>query len=164
MLSSSAYDATLFCKSSNPSTESTDIQIGLFCSPGDETIFYSNLKHASKHMLETNQLAADAEGILMVPTLLHMRNRGEIVLASSDPFVHPKIYPKYLDNEEDRRAAAESALLCMKLMRTKPMADLFDPAPVLPPFLEEKYKGNYDSPELWREYFRHYGVTLYHPT
>ena len=164
MLASSAYDATLFCKSSAPSTAGPDLQIGILCSPGDDLLFYENVKFEDQFLREGKHLQADSEGVVLVPTLLHMRNRGELVLTSADPFVPPKIYPKYLDNEEDRNAAAEVALLCNKLVRTQPLADLLDPVPVMPKHLSDKHGGDHESPDYWKDHFRCFGTTLYHPT
>lgn len=92
-LSSSCYDATMFCYSKNPPADpGPDVQIGvseitrkqrlasntnfekMFCTPGNEDLFEKNLKYEENYFLQQKQLRPDSEGFIFVPTLLHPRS------------------------------------------------------------------------------------------
>ena len=74
---------------------------------------------------------------------------------------HPMIVPNYLDNEEDMKTIDEVNRLCKRLIATKPLSD-YAVGPIMPTEFTTKYEK--DSDEMWREMWRHFGCTLYHPT
>ena len=47
-------------------------------------------------------MKSDAEiSFFLLPTLIHPKSRGTIRLKSTDPFDHPSIDPRYLEEKKD---------------------------------------------------------------
>ncbi|WP_049986121.1 GMC family oxidoreductase [Halobellus rufus] len=97
------------------------------------------------------------EGAGMTPsaTLLHPESRGEITLASDDPFDDPLIDPNYLDAEADLDTLVEG------LKRTREIAH----ASALNEYRGEEIwpEGDAESEEDLREHVRETAQTIYHP-
>jgi len=51
------------------------------------------------------------------------QSRGRMALASSDPFVPPRLAPNYFSHEADRRIAVEGMKLARRIAATPPLAD-----------------------------------------
>mmetsp|Transcript_6704 Transcript_6704/g.8737 ORF Transcript_6704/g.8737 Transcript_6704/m.8737 type:complete len:602 (-) Transcript_6704:8-1813(-) len=163
-LTSSCYDATMFCYSKNPPVDpGPNVQIGMFCTPGNEDLFEKNLKYEENYFLKQDQLRADSEGFIFVPTLLHPRSRGKVQLKSSDPFAAPLIEPNYLDNKEDVENFIEAIEKCKEIAGTAPLNKLIEDEPILPDTLVRVH-GSCDSASFWEDFVRNYANTLYHPT
>lgn len=92
-------------------------------------------------------------------TLLHPKSRGEITLASRDPFVHPKIDPKYLENPEDLRMLIAGCKKIDQICQTEPLKSVFKP--LTDEFVKISREENKD--QFWEDYIRNYLLTVYHP-
>jgi glucose dehydrogenase (acceptor) len=57
--------------------------------------------------------------IIMFPTVLHTKSRGQIKLKSANPFDHPAIYANYLSEPEDVARLIEGIKFAMKLGETQ---------------------------------------------
>ncbi|KAG8040199.1 hypothetical protein G9C98_000769 [Cotesia typhae] len=57
--------------------------------------------------------------ILMIPTLLHPKSRGELKLKDNDPLSKPLIYPRYLTEPEDVKRLVEGIKFCVRLAETR---------------------------------------------
>jgi choline dehydrogenase len=93
----------------------------------------------------------------MTASVYQMRpeSRGRIELAGPDPMTAPKIYPAYLHEPADRRAAVDGLKLLRRLFAQ----------PALAPFLGEELSPGPDvaSDEALLAYASATGTTLYHP-
>ncbi|KAJ1548026.1 hypothetical protein HK405_004387, partial [Cladochytrium tenue] len=118
----------------------------------------------------------------LIATLLHPYSRGEVTLASSDPFEHPSIQPAYLTDERDlrvliegsravRRIAAEMRKVAPTLVADEVLdeslvreiarlrdVDIKDVAPG-----KQKRAEIADSDEYLEEFVRRTTLTIYHP-
>ncbi|MEQ8804399.1 MAG: GMC oxidoreductase, partial [Rhodospirillales bacterium] len=86
---------------------------------------------------------------------LRPESRGDIRLASPDPFAHPVIRPNYLSTDLDRRTAVESLKLTRRLVETKTLA----------PYVAEEMRPGSDaqSDDELLEGARRIAQTIYHP-
>jgi choline dehydrogenase-like flavoprotein len=93
--------------------------------------------------------------IAVLPTLLHPKSRGEITLASRDPFEHPIINPNYLQDKQDIHTLIEACKLVEKICQTEPLNTIVKS-------LAKEMNQNED--QFWESFVRKYTVTVYHPT
>jgi choline dehydrogenase len=86
---------------------------------------------------------------------LRPESRGDIRLASSDPFAHPVIRPNYLSTDLDRQTAVDSLKLTRRLVETKTLA---------PYVAEEMRPGRAaQTDDELLEGARRIAQTIYHP-
>ncbi len=96
----------------------------------------------------------------LLPTLLHPKSKGEIILASRDPLVHPIINPNYLEDQEDVRQLIEACKLADKICQTEPLKRILKS-------MAKEMNGDEkteNEDQFWESYIRKYSVTVYHPT
>ena len=94
-------------------------------------------------------------GFSLGPTLVRPRSRGELTLASSDPFAHPRIDPNYLADPAD----AESLVAGVRIAREIVEQSALDP------FRGEEIRpgASLTSDADIETYVRQTCETLYHP-
>jgi len=108
-------------------------------------------------------LAENQEGHVMqvCVTLLKQSNRGKIEIRSKDPHDPPKIFPNYLEVDQDVKAIVKGIRLFRELLDT----DLFKHHKIeeirLP--FEECDTLEYNLDDYWTCYGRQLSTTLYHP-
>ncbi|MEZ5870435.1 MAG: choline dehydrogenase [Nitratireductor sp.] len=89
---------------------------------------------------------------------LRPESRGEITLASSSPDDYPKIHPRYLATETDRRTIVEGVRIARRIGRAEPLkskiACEFRPGPEI----------DIDDDTAMLEWVRDNSTTIYHPT
>jgi choline dehydrogenase len=87
---------------------------------------------------------------------LRPRSRGEVRLASKDPFTAPSIRFNYLADEVDRRYAVESIKYARRLAATRALA----------PYIAAEHKPGADarSDDELLGFARQYGQTIFHPS
>ncbi|HVI50110.1 MAG TPA: GMC family oxidoreductase N-terminal domain-containing protein [Candidatus Sulfotelmatobacter sp.] len=87
---------------------------------------------------------------------LRPESRGEVRLASADPFAAPLIYSNYLSSEADRRCVTAAIAFARRLAATEPLkgeiAEEFLPGP----------KAVNDTDLL--HFAQEYGATIFHPS
>ena len=86
---------------------------------------------------------------------LRPESRGDIRLASPDPFAHPVIRPNYLSTDLDQQTAIESLKLTRRLVETKTLA----------PYVAEEMRpgSNAQTDDELLEGARRIAQTIYHP-
>lgn len=86
----------------------------------DTQIFFSGYNAmCSKTGDLTERMSNGSRQMLISPVVLHPKSRGEIKLASSDPFDYPKIYARYLTDEHDINVLREGVRVGLRLSRTE---------------------------------------------
>lgn len=88
---------------------------------------------------------------------LRPESRGDVTLASKDPFAAPKMRSNYLSAETDRRCAVEGIRFARKLAATEPLKSYvegeFQPGPDVG-----------DADEELLSFARNNGATIFHPS
>ncbi|KAH9255198.1 hypothetical protein BASA81_006638 [Batrachochytrium salamandrivorans] len=154
LLASSAYDASVFYPVHG--TKMNDAQIGIFCSPGNEPI-WNNIRVPTKTHVPGDMLAANGEGAILVPTLLHPQSRGSVQLRSANARDGPIIHANYLSTPGDFTTMVDICVQSAKLIKEM---DLLGEI-VVP---KEVAHLPQDSRELWEFMARNFCNTLYHPS
>jgi choline dehydrogenase len=88
---------------------------------------------------------------------LRPESRGEIKLASTDPFAKPNIHARYLTSETDKQCMVEGVKLAKRLAETASLGR----------FIQDRYSPPEDAPEddaAWLDFVRRTSGTIYHPT
>mgnify|MGYP002715724617 CR=1 FL=1 len=102
---------------------------------------------------------SQSDVLLMCPTLLRPKSRGEIVLVDSHHDTRPKIISNYLQDNEDVQTLIRAAKLAVRLSETKPLKDLGVE------LIELKVGpcGSFDfkSDEYWECLIRHLTTSMY---
>ncbi|XP_072932266.1 glucose dehydrogenase [FAD, quinone]-like [Epargyreus clarus] len=94
-------------------------------------------------------------------TILHPKSKGEVFIASKDPFRKPLIDPKYFSNKNDIEVLVNGFKLVKQFVETDAMKGLgaeINPIPF--PGCE---KDIIFSDSYWECYVRHLTLTSYHP-
>jgi choline dehydrogenase len=102
---------------SNPDLASPDIQLGI-------TLFSTDKAGDPLHPFP---------GISIIVRLLRPESRGEVMIASSDPFAPPKIRPNYLAAASDLSGLVTGMIEARRVMKAEPMrrhiVEEHDPGP-----------------------------------
>jgi choline dehydrogenase len=98
---------------------------------------------------------ADGHGFSIGATQLRPESRGEITLASDDPFDHPAIDPNYLTEEGDMHVLVEGVKKAREIAQSSAFDDIRG---------EEVWPGaDVTTDEGIREHIRETAHTVYHP-
>jgi choline dehydrogenase-like flavoprotein len=181
ILTSSAYDASLFYDSKGDSNSKNnnsrpDSQISIVSSAGtDKNHERNNMGIDLEDMeLSDTDYAPTAEGIILFCTWLRPKSEGHVELDTSGKNNGIKIQPNYLSDPKDVQGLKQVIQTACQVVRNSsaPLSQLVLPTPTLPRDLCKKYnlenKETADTGEIpddfWEEYVRRYAATLYHPT
>ncbi|XP_056016160.1 alcohol dehydrogenase [acceptor]-like [Ostrea edulis] len=105
------------------------------------------------------------EAFIMLPILLHPKNKGTIRLQSDDPFDPPLIDPNYLDHPDDIKTFLRGVREGLRLGNTKAFQSIgASPQDPLEAYTPQCNDLQQDSDEYWLCRLRHYTYTVYHPT
>ncbi len=96
------------------------------------------------------------DGMSIGATLVDVRSRGEIKLASADPFAHPVIDPNYLSEPRDLAILVEGCKLAREISEQSPLAE-FLTGEIIP-------GREVESDDDWVTHVRERAESLYHPT
>lgn len=95
----------------------------------------------------------------VLATLLYPKSSGEITLASRNPFDHPIIDPKYLEDPDDLRVLIAACKKADQICQSEPLKKVIQSFSET--FVKSSTKENED--QFWEEYIRNYSLTDYHP-
>ena len=92
----------------------------------------------------------------MGATLVDVKSRGQIRLASSDPFEHPRIDPRYLSDSRDLGLLVEGCKLAREFAHQAPLSTYLT---------GEVFPGaDIATDDDWVHHVRERTESLYHPT
>jgi choline dehydrogenase len=138
MLSSNVAEAGLFVHT-RPGERAPDVQF-----------------HVAPALFENHGLTpSTAHGFSLGPTLVRPKSRGQVRLASADPYAHPTIDPNYLADAADGASLVAGLRIAREVVR-QPALDAFRGAEIDPGARAES-----DADLL--AYVRQNSETLYHP-
>ena len=165
---SSLVDAVAFYSTGLGDTHSHDVEIFTFVTAGDVELVHKrlNIDTAIFYDDPAKRLAPDAEGIYVNPNLALPRSEGEVVLASSDPNVHPTIRMNYYDDPHDMKVMIAAIRRSLDIAAHWPGNRRIGPV-LIPPFLAEKHSyksGTEPSDALLEDMALHFSLTVYHHT
>ncbi|XP_069679706.1 glucose dehydrogenase [FAD, quinone]-like [Periplaneta americana] len=110
------------------------------------------------------QLIQLADLLFVSPVLMRPESRGRLLLKSTDPFTHPRIFPGYLSDPDNKDidTLIQGIEFSLKFMETKEMKSKKG-------IQRKVYIKNCDDLEIntrayWECALRHIGVTLFHPS
>lgn len=97
----------------------------------------------------------EGHGFTFGATLVHVKSRGYIELASADPLAHPTIQPNYLTHDDDVKILVEGTKIARKIAN----AAAFDP------YRGDEYLpgGKVQTDADIETFVRNNCETLYHP-
>ncbi|CAF4112419.1 unnamed protein product, partial [Adineta steineri] len=162
LLTSSIFESLAWHKlNGNDKTEVPDIQIHSCPMTVNAELFrnYNFKPEIYEQYLKSHLSDEQQSTVIYLPTLLHPKSKGEITLASRDPFVHPIINPKYLEDKDDIRKLIEACKLIEKICQTEPLKNVIQS-------LAKEMNGNElieNEDQFWELYIRKYSLTVYHP-
>lgn len=106
-------------------------------------------------MIEHSKVEVQKDGFTLHACQLRPESRGEIRLASADPFADPLIDPKYLSAETDVRTMRDAVKICREVA-SKPAFDRYR-GPEFAPGADVRTDAEIDA------WIRRTGETIYHP-
>ncbi|XP_014774772.1 L-sorbose 1-dehydrogenase isoform X1 [Octopus bimaculoides] len=106
--------------------------------------------------------ADDAEGFKIFVVLVQPKSFGSIELKSTDPQDHPKIYPRFFNDETDFKIIMEGIKVARKMLQTDAMKELgVEIINELHPICSQY---TFDTDDYWGCLVRYYTFVMYHPT
>ncbi|XP_071166381.1 glucose dehydrogenase [FAD, quinone]-like isoform X2 [Mytilus edulis] len=165
-LTSSALEATLYTHSSKGDKSFyPDIQLHFLSINFDPVMAKKyNPNNMDEESIE-NMINANIDASMVIlPTLIHPKSRGEIRLKSTDPFDHPEIDPHYLEQKDDVNVLIEGIRVAQKLVITKALQKFGAKEANLIALNSKCSQIEYDSDAFWECGIRNGGQTVYHPT
>lgn len=100
--------------------------------------------------------------MIMFPLLLRPKSRGYLLLRSTDPFEHPKIFSGYLSHDEDVETVLGAVRFTEKFIKTNAM--MRHGAEMLRVEYQACAGLEWDSDEYWTCAIHQTGTTCYHVT
>ncbi|XP_069679692.1 glucose dehydrogenase [FAD, quinone]-like [Periplaneta americana] len=146
----------------------SDLQIYFLLVNANDTESASLLSHAfgldGYTTASMQALTQQADLLIGAPAIIRPESRGRILLKSSDPFQHPKIFPGYLTDPENKDidTLLQGIDFYLKFIETNEMKSKEGKQRKL-------YIKNCDNIEIstrayWECALRHIGTTVYHPS
>ena len=168
LASSSLADAVVFCSTGLGDLHSHDMQVMCFVTGGDADLHRQILNVDTARYFDdvSQQLAPDAENLIILANPVQPHSEGEIVLVSADPGVHPSIRMNYYDDAHDMTVMKAVIRRCLDIAAHWPGNRKLGPL-MVPPFLAEKHgyePGAEPSDALLEDFALHFSLTVYHPT
>lgn len=174
ILTSSAYEASIFTRSSSAATAAgvPDLQVSVFAAAADRKLLNGNIGLKLEGFFPPEEITSSAEGAIFCATLLHPLSRGSVTLKSADPFAAPTIDAGYLSEPmgADLARSIDALKIAARVAGEKALASSLAPRPLLPADMLAAHALKPDAPvasfpdAFWAEYVRRYATTLYHPT
>lgn len=151
-----------FLNSLNLTDDYPDTEIVLLSSGIEDYSGLKDLANLRKDVTNTLYRTKNGEpSISMMVFALRPKSRGYIELKSSNPFVHPAIYPNYYSHPYDLETSIRAIEVIHKLEKTKAFQQIN--ATLLKssaPYCMDNFV--YGSKEFWGCHARHLTFTVYH--
>jgi choline dehydrogenase-like flavoprotein len=168
LASSSLYDASAWYSTGLGDPHTHDAQIAILVGGANTDLIRRNLRVDPNVLMADpeTQLGPLEENISVLANPVQPHSEGEIVLVSSDPFVHPEIRMNYYDDPHDMKVMISVIRKALEIAANWPSSHELGPLS-FPPFLAEKHhytEGSVPSDALLEDYARHYSFTVYHLT
>ncbi len=130
-------------------------EAGGFVTLGDGPMPDIQFHFAPAFFVEHGFHPVEGHGISIAPTLVDVKSRGEIRLASKDPLAKPIIDPRYLSDPTDLWLLVEGCKLARE----------FAHQPALASYVNSEYLPGVEctTDEQWVEHVRATSESLYHP-
>ena len=130
-------------------------EAGGFVKFGDGPVPDIQYHFAPAYFIEHGFESPEEDGISIAATLVDVKSRGEITLASKDPFAAPIIEPRYLSDPADLWLLVEGCKLARE----------FAEQPALRRYISNEYEPGMatQTDEQWEEHVRTMSESLYHP-
>ena len=130
-------------------------EAGGFVTLGDGPVPDIQFHFAPVFFLDHSQDSPKDDGIMIGPTLVDVKSRGEITLASKDPFDAPVIDPRYLSDPTDLWLLVEGCKLARE----------FAEQPALRSYIASEFKPGpgVQTDAQWAEHVRAMSESMYHP-
>jgi len=95
-----------------------------------------------------------SDGFTILPSLLHPKSRGEVMLKSKDAGEAPIIQPNFLSEDQDMMQLIKGGRIAMEMLQSS----------AFEPFLKEVVAPlEYEDEEHWRAHIKKSVETIYHP-
>ena len=168
LASSSFYDASAWYSTGLGDPHTHDAQIAILVGGASTDLLRRNLR-VDPYVLMPDadtQLGPLEENVSVLANPVQPHSEGEIVLVSSDPFVHPEIRMNYFDDPHDMKVMIAVIRKALEIVSNWPTELALGPL-AFPPFLAAKHgfeEGSVPSDALLEDYARYYSFTVYHLT
>ena len=167
LVSSSLYDAGLWYSTGLGDPHTHDAQIGFFTCGYTAELWRTLLRVDPDDFFDdaAQQLAADAQSVMLLANPVQPRSEGQVRLASADPAEPPVIELNYFADPHDAKVMVAVMRKALELVDHWPVPGM---GPLLvPPGLAEAHghsQGDVPSDALLEDMARHYALTVYHET
>ncbi len=130
-------------------------EAGGFVQLGDGPVPEIQFHFAPGYFIDHGFGSPETDGMSIGATLVDVASRGEITLASADPFAPPLIDPRCLSDKRDLWRLVEGCKLAREIAAQ----------PALSKYVESEYLPGpaVDSDEQWADHVRAMTESLYHP-
>lgn len=136
-------------------------QLHIVMEPGSSTLpeFFKQQLLQKHHLQQLVDINKNSAIVHVVTSLSNPKSQGKIELRNRDPLSPPKIYPNYLDHDDDLQIIADAVKFQYGLQESK----AFKAAGAKYIMFSDIGCPNLPSKEYFECYARQFGTTLFHP-
>jgi choline dehydrogenase-like flavoprotein len=168
LVSSSLYEACAWFSTGLGDGHTHDAQLGFFVCGYNHDIWRGCLRVDPGDYFDDpdQQLAPDAETVIVLANPVQPHSEGEIVLSSAEPFDQPDIRMNYFADPHDMEVMVAVLRRALDVVANWPPPQELGPL-LVPPALAAKHAyvaGDTPSDDLLADLARHYSFTVYHLT
>jgi choline dehydrogenase len=168
LVSSSLYEACAWFSTGLGDEHTHDAQLGFFVCGYNHDIWRGCLRVDPGDYFDDpdQQLAPDAETVIVLANPVQPHSEGEIVLSSAEPFDQPGIRMNYFADPHDMEVMVAVLRRALDVVANWPPPQELGPL-LVPPALAAKHAyvaGDTPSDDLLADLARHYSFTVYHLT
>ena len=168
LVSSSLYEVCAWYSTGLGDDHTHDAQLGFFICGYNPNIWRVCLRVDPDDYFDDpeTRIGPDAESVLILANPVQPHSEGEIVLASSDPFVPPDIRMNYFGDPHDMKVMIAILRRALDVVDhwpgSRPLGDWIVPKPLA---AKHGYvQGETPSDAFLEDLARHYSFTVYHLT
>jgi len=168
LVSSSLYDAGAWFSTGLGDPHTHDAQIAFFSCGYHADLWRHVLRVEPDEYFDDplQQLAPDAESIIVLANPVQPHSEGEVVLTSADPLDHPDIRMNYYSDAHDVRVMVAIARRVLDIVASWPDHRKIGPL-MVPPAIAARHsyaEGDTPSDAMLEDLALHYSLTVYHLT